>query len=422
MRKKLLMLIGAAAMVIFAGGCGKREVIDLNKYVQVEYEGFDSIGTAVASFDTKALKRDVMNNLELTKAGVKSYDFLVEEAEENGFSSDTPELLVSCLDGGLDKADNLSNGDTITYKWDIDEEKIENLFKCNIVFSDIEFEVESLEEVKTVDLFEKIDLAFSGTSPKVNVNTKGSCGYRGINFDIVPDNTYGLKNGDTIKLVVSGDASEVESYLLEKYHVRPESLEKEYTVEGLSSYVMSISELSKETMDKMKEVAEGKIDSYAAPWENKNNIRLLGKEFIGTYVRTAKEGKGGDANTITLVYRCDIALHFKNQHSEGYFERIVSFYYPVTFKNVTILPDGTESVNLQDYDISTNGFRVQEETDKSVWRNENAFDFTGYEDLDSLFNKFITEKLEQYDYEDNVKDTEIPEYPNAFDWVEAEEE
>ena len=419
MRKKLLMLIGAAAMVIFAGGCGKREVIDLNKYVQVEYEGVDSIGTAVASFDTKALKRDVMNNLELTKAGVKSYDFLVEEAEENGFSSDTPELLVSYLDGSFDKADNLSNGDTITYKWNIDEEKIENLFKCNIVFSDIEFEVESLKEVKTVDLFEKIDLAFSGISPKVKVNTKGSCDYRGVHFDIVPDNTYGLKNGDTVKLVVSGDASEVESYLLEEYQVRPESLEKEYTIEGLSSYMMSASELSKETMDKMKEVTEDEIASYVAPWESGDKRRLLGYEFIGTYVRTLKEGKGGDDNTITLVYRCDSALRFKNKHSDGYFEDIVPFYFPVTFKNVTILPDGTESVNYSDHDVSYAKFSVNESTN-DLWGNVNAFDYKGYENLDSLFNKFITEKLEQYDYEDNVKDTEIPEYPNAFDWVETE--
>ncbi len=421
MRKKLLMLIGAAAMVIFASGCGKREVIDLNKYVQVEYEGYDSIGTAVASFDTKALKRDVMNNLELTKAGVKSYDFLVEQAEENGFSSDTPELLVSCLDGGFDKADNLSNGDTITYKWDIDEERIENLFKCNIVFSDIEFEVESLKEVKTVDLFDDINLVFSGTSPQVYVKTKGSSGYRDVYFDMVPDNTYGLKNGDTVKLVVSGDASEVESYMLEKYHVRPESLEKEYTVEGLSSYVMSISELSQETLDKMKKVTEDEIASYVAPWESGDKRRLLGYEFIGTYVRTLKEGKGGDGNTITLVYRCDSALRFKNKHSDGYFEDIVPFYFPVTFKNVTILPDGTESVNYTDHDISYAKFSVHESTN-DLWGNENAFDYKGYENLDSLFNKFITEKLEQYDYEDNVQDTEIPEYPNAFDWVEAGEE
>ena len=36
MRKKLLTLIGAAVMVIFVGGCGRREVIDLNKYVKAK--------------------------------------------------------------------------------------------------------------------------------------------------------------------------------------------------------------------------------------------------------------------------------------------------------------------------------------------------------------------------------------------------
>ncbi len=421
MRKKLLMLIGAAVMVIFVGGCGRREVIDLNKYVKVEYEGFDTKGTAVASFDTKALKRDVMDNLELTKAGVKSRGFLIEEAKENGYSSNTPELLVSCLDGSLDKVDNLSNGDTITYEWDIDEERIENLFMCDVVFSDIEFEVEDLEEVKKVDLFENIELTFSGTSPKVKADTTGKCDYRGIKFDIVPDNLYGLKNGDKVKLVVSGDADEIESYLLDEYQVRPESLEKEYTVEGLSSYIMSASELSEETLKKMKEVAEDEIASYVGPWESGDNRRLLGHEFIGTYVRTLKEGKSGDDNTITLIYRCDCALRFKNKNSEGYFEQIIPVYYPVTFKNIIILPDGTQSVNFQDHKTTSDEFDIRE-SEINNWFGTNWFRFTGYKDLDTLFNKFITEKIEQYDYEDNVHDNEMPEYPNAFEWVQNEEE
>ena len=423
MKKKTLLIAGTALMLLLAGGCGKREEVNLNDYVNVEYEGYDSMGTAVVTFDYKALKKDFKEVLELTKDGEKEREDLEDEAKDHDYGKSVPELLAACLDGKLDNADDLSNGDTITFVWDIDEEQIERLFKCDIVYSDIEFEVESLEEVPTVDLFEGVTVNFTGTSPFVDVRVDGFSSdlwkYDGLSFRLSPDSYYGLKNGDTIKIVAEVDGeSDINRYFIENYEVVPEALEMEYTVEGLSSYVTSASDLSDEVLEKMKKEAEDDISSYVAPWESGDNRRLLGYEYIGMYVRTLKEGKYGDECLITLVYRCDSALYYENCHSDGYTEDIVSFYIPVTFKNATVLPDGTVSVSISDHKFCQECFYVLE---ANSWAGLNKFEYKGFEDLDSLFNKYITENLDKYTYEDTVKDTPVPEYPDAFDFVETED-
>ena len=57
MKKKTLLIAGTALLMMLIGGCGKREEINLNDYVVVEYEGYDSMGTAVATLDYKAFKK-----------------------------------------------------------------------------------------------------------------------------------------------------------------------------------------------------------------------------------------------------------------------------------------------------------------------------------------------------------------------------
>ena len=419
MKKKTLLIAGTALLMMLIGGCGKREEINLNDYVVVEYEGYDSMGTAVATFDYKGLRKDFKEVLKLTKAGEKEQENLKDEAKDRDYGTSTPELLAACLDGSLDNTDGLSNGDTITFEWAIDEEQIEKLFNCDLVYSSIEFEVEDLEEITRVDLFKDIKVNITGTSPFVDVKLEGSCDYREVSFRVIPESSYGLMNGDAVKVVaeIEGE-SDIEKYFFENYEVLPEALEMEYTVEGLSSYVTSASDLSDEVLEKMKKEVEDDISSYVAPWESGDNRRLLGCEYIGMYVRTLKEGKYGDECLITLVYRCDSALYYENCHSDGYTEDIVSFYIPVTFKNATVLPDGTVSVSISDHKFCQEYFYVLE---ANSWAGLNKFEYKGFEDLDSLFNKYITENLDKYTYEDTVEDTPVPEYPDAFDFVETED-
>ena len=110
-KRKLLPLIAVSALVLT--GCGRTE-INLNDYVTISYDGYDTIGTASCTIDKEAM--------------------MISNAEAFGMSGDLDfetlqagYLVDTSISGSLDKTSNLNNGDTITFHWDkVDTEKKAN--------------------------------------------------------------------------------------------------------------------------------------------------------------------------------------------------------------------------------------------------------------------------------------------------------
>ena len=103
-RKQMIKMIAVIPAALILTGCG-RTAIDVNDYVDIECEGADTKGTATCTVD---FARMVEDNLEL---------FGLDEANEvkqNGIVTN----IESNLTGKLDKEEALSNGDTVTFKWD----------------------------------------------------------------------------------------------------------------------------------------------------------------------------------------------------------------------------------------------------------------------------------------------------------------
>ena len=104
---KILLIVLASVLgagVLTAGGfmayktMGTAKVINLNDYMQVEFEGKDGKGKASMEYDTEAMKADYPR-------------------------VDVDGLLHNCVDGEFDSAKNLSNGDKITWEWECDDDK-----------------------------------------------------------------------------------------------------------------------------------------------------------------------------------------------------------------------------------------------------------------------------------------------------------
>lgn len=72
-----------------------------------------------------------------------------------------------------------------------------------------------------------------------------------------------------------------------------------------------------------------------------------------------------------------------------------SYYYAVRFDDLTVVPDGTVSVSLDEYDTTSDTF--------SKKFGDRSFRYRGYEDLDSAFQECVSTNLEQYAYESNIK-------------------
>ena len=66
-KTKALMILGILAFAVFTlTGCGTK-TIDLNKYISVDVDGYDSFGKASATFDYDAFRKDYSDKIKLVK-------------------------------------------------------------------------------------------------------------------------------------------------------------------------------------------------------------------------------------------------------------------------------------------------------------------------------------------------------------------
>lgn len=126
--RKVILCAAVFSIALLVTGCGRTKV-DLNDYLTLECEGYDTVGKADFTFDYEKLIDDNPKAFGLSK------DYSDEDYLGVLLSID------SYIDGDLDKTDSLSNGDTVTFKWDVDEENLNELFPISAVYSDKKLEV-----------------------------------------------------------------------------------------------------------------------------------------------------------------------------------------------------------------------------------------------------------------------------------------
>ena len=135
----LLTLLILASMLL--SGCGLvGSQVNLDHYISVTFEGADGSGTAEAVFDLESFRSDhqfdITVNASSQEAGVA---YLMTSDSAAGF------MYANCVDFDLDKRSGLSNGDTVTVIWTVDDEKMKDWFNCSANYTALEFTVEGLE-------------------------------------------------------------------------------------------------------------------------------------------------------------------------------------------------------------------------------------------------------------------------------------
>lgn len=374
-RKKLIPL--AAMLVLTMTGCG-RTSINLNDYVTISYDGYDTIGTASYTFDREAM--------------------IMEHSEAFGMSSgidwqalQADYLLYDCISGSLDKTTGLSNGDTITFHWDnVDIKTLEENYKIKLNYSDISESITGLETAETFDPFTNIGVIFEGTAPNGTVKIqKDASALGGLNY--VPDKNNGLSNGDEITVTLNaayGDS--VEDYCRSQGKI-PSVTEKKFTVSGLPSYAMSLDEIPQESIEKMDNQAQETFRANVAKsWTDSNSMK--GISLIGNYLLSPKDSSMNvyTHNYLYFVYKID-AENWDNN------KEVFSYYYYTYFTDIMLLEDGTCSFDLSN-SVYPRGMYGSESFSTGKYHYE------GYQDLDTLFNKQVTSKIDQYIYESTVQE------------------
>ena len=101
------------------------------------------------------------------------------------------------------------------------------------------------------DPFENVKVTFEGIAPYGSVSiSEGKSDVS--NLEYIADVWDGLSNGDKITVTVeSPNDDDILDYCM-GYGKIPSATEKEYTVEGLAGYVMSLDEIPQDVLDKIQ--------------------------------------------------------------------------------------------------------------------------------------------------------------------------
>lgn len=386
MRKlKQVLLAGVLGIVVFAlSGCGST-TIDLNKYVTIEAEGYDSMGTLNCTFDYEAFEKDYDGKI---KANVKSNDggTAAEIALELAFGEEVVDVFLDyCVNYQLDKRSELSNGDVVNLKWNCEDEDAKKYFNVKLKYSDIKYTVKGLTEVGTFNPFDYVSVSFSGISPNGSVTITPDYDQPEIQYvSFFADKNSGLKTGDPV--VVSASISGSIDSFVERFGCVLGKTEETYTVDALSRYIANIEDVPEEMYDKMNKQLQ---DTYYA--DTCGPDVSVSIKLVGNYLCTMKEGMTGSPNNyLYYVYQAS--------YSDG--ERGISdftYYWYGYFNNIMILADGTCTVDLSDYTVSEASY-FWGSTSGDYLRINDDYYTAGFADLDSFFNKHIVSKIDKYEY------------------------
>lgn len=387
--KTVVLSAAAVSCMPMLTGCFETKV-NLNDYLTVDFSGYDTIGIATAKFDYEKMITENPSAFGL-EANPSDMDIAAVMLDLDGV-----------INGKLSKAEKLSNGDSISYEWEVNmTDALSDQFNVKFDYETVNIDIKELEEAELFDPFASINVTFGGIAPNGTVTIDGSVeGISGLYFEA--DKKTGLKNGDVVTVSLTTSRGDVQTYCTQ-YGKIPSAVEKEYTVEGLSAYAAKIDEIPEDMQNKMLSQAEDSFQAYATGWASGNTLEKA--EFIGYYFLTPKEGFNTSyKNEIYCVYKMTTNITgYTAENTEEQQTGTEEYYTYFHYGNIMLLDDGTCSVDLSD------GYMCRETVDSkygSLWfwsSSVNPYEYKGYNDLDSMFSDCVTKQIANCNYESTVK-------------------
>lgn len=398
--KKIAAVIALLAVVLIAAvGAftyfGKDREININDYIKVYVEGTDGYGTAFYSFDDAKFSKDYGKELD-NKKKLKKYSYV-----------DAADMISEvCVELSLDKEEYLSNGDVITLAIKCNNELAKDVFGYTLKCSDIEYTVSELPETGTVDAFENIAVKFSGTEPDgtAEIEYGNLTGKISLSAYLL-DKETGLSNGDVVTVILN-DPDDPE--LISLLGGIPETISKQFIVEGLTGYAMSFDDIPESVQNKMIEKGMNKLKTELLSDDDK--ISFVSADYVGNYFFTQKEYSDYyKKNIIDMVYMVTVNI---DNESENVHKTEVC-YVPVEFANVMIDSNGKDNIDYDELDLPL--------TIKAVYdyHKENS-QYTMYtifgasNDIAGVFDKLVGGNFEIYEYADNIQQSTDADVLNDY--------
>lgn len=338
-RKGVAAVLAALAMAVVLTACGAK--VDLKQYVTAEFDGANEHADIRVTVDYNAIAEAVNKS---NKGNGSLADSLNAQTLSNAIS-------YSC-----DKAENISNGDTVTVTFTVPEELTKS-YDFSVTNTTMTFKAENLPLLSKIDAFADINVHFSGSAPFGTAsveNNSGSDFLQQVSFQL--DKTENLSNGDTVTVTAVYD-----DYLTETYGCIPESDTKTYTVEGLDSYMTSFDGLPDGALDEVHTDSRDRVESLIA---NKEQIcgafidwstdtpdtYQVDTQNLKLYTSYLLVSKGADfgakySNRYIAVYHTTGSMSKKSWFGDSYNG---DMYIAVDYKDLKFDESGNLIVNLTD--------------------------------------------------------------------------
>ena len=350
------------------------KTIDLSKYTTIEISGYDGHAIATVKIDEDRLSNDI-------------YNAAVQKKTTSSYSEFTPTYT-------LKHENNLSNGDTVTLKWNVDSKDLDYL-KIHLKTNDITKEASGLKKIKTFDAFKGVQVQTSGVSPagKAEVNSGNQ---KDLTYKL--DKKSNLKNGDKITVTITSALKNDKDYTAygKKYGQIPDKTTITFEVTGLEEYVTSADELTSDAINSMTQKAQQVIldedgdgydgyDDYDYPYYcNVNNIT-----YQGLYFMKRKKGNKDDGyNSVVIVMKEDFKAIEEDDEGDVIESSNFSGYRAVEFYDVTKGADGKINIDFSNY--------YSDDSDFEYELDDYTFDVNGYETQDDLYDDFVGDYSDDY--------------------------
>lgn len=434
MPKKKLFLYGGIALAVIALivvaviiSNNAKHTLNLEKYVQIEYEGYESVGTAKVQLDRDKIQRDFKDIFKTSgKASSKSsykfnkkdfypddyddlddlYDMAKEYAEGYDYDDydddddEVYEFINDCIQYTVSKDSGLSNGDEIIVKFKYNEVKAEEKYGIKLKGEEYKAIVSGLEEVRILAPLDDVAVEFTGISPNGRAEVPNYyVEAEGHEFYVECRPRDGLKNGDKVTVSISGGVDNVQ--LAENYGFIVAETEKVLTVSGLGEYVQTIDSIPDAMLDDMKSQGTDYLVAYAAKrWDSK--VTLNGLNYKGCYLLTRKQDSWGNNNILYLLFSANVSYDNVSDNVDAHYS--YDYYTYVAYRDVVVNPDGSYQVDYNNCDTAGSNCRHEFVYTDGRYDRTDSYYFNGYESMDTMYTDCITKNIDVYAHEEKLED------------------
>lgn len=203
MRKYISTLTIIIFTLLLMTGCNGKPKVDLNKYITIDVEN----GKVIPDFDLDSFGKDYGDKIQFNENPQNKEEWAFLQMFRNEKEKPYKALFDVYLGGDFDKTQNLKSGDVVTFTWHINDELVQDIFNCELVYSDITHTVTDEESVdNSNDSNEETTEIEDNAENTIDENADAGT-------DITPDDDKGIEEEDSSDSVDSVQEIDMDSIL-----------------------------------------------------------------------------------------------------------------------------------------------------------------------------------------------------------------